>query len=158
MSWSNRIKAAVLSVAAVTTFAVMPAATASASPIYGLMFQNSWSKNCLEISGASLDNFAPADQYPCVGYSNQIWDWDPGTGMIRNENSKKCLEDMNYRTDDGAPVGQWTCYGGANQQWDYNPSTGVFINRYSKKCLDDFSWNTAAYAPVVQWNCLYGGN
>ncbi|HZM77113.1 MAG TPA: RICIN domain-containing protein [Candidatus Limnocylindrales bacterium] len=73
----------------------------------------SHSGKCLEIAGASLDDFAPAQQFTCNGRDHQQW-LRGEEGTLMPAHSRKCLEPVGIIAL-GASVFQLTC-------WEENPA------------------------------------
>jgi hypothetical protein len=74
----------------------------------------------LDVYGGSIDDLAPAIQYPWHGGENQLWAIEPASdGYLRivARHSGKALDVAGGSLDDGTSVIQYSVHGGANQQW-----------------------------------------
>jgi serine/threonine protein kinase len=79
------------------------------------------SGQCLSVDAARTEDGAPATQFPCGLYPDQLWSLkyrsDQHGWQIRNRNSGKCLTVQDGSTAAGAPVVQRGCDGGDDQAW-----------------------------------------
>jgi hypothetical protein len=151
-------------------FAVGPAyATQAYSQLRALH-----SGKCVDVTGASIANGVPVQQWNCVGAAqfNQQWalvqvgNPDVGGGQqdyeIVSRQSGKCLDVAGASMADGAAVQQWECLG-SNQQNQRvrlrntgTPGYHRLIFRHSGKCLDVTDVSTANGARLQQWTCVGG--
>jgi hypothetical protein len=89
---------------------------------YSIISRNS--KQVLEIGGdysTTLQNGAPANQWPDYGNDNQLWErqsMPDGTFVFLNKRSGKALEVAGYSTSNGATVQQWDYTGSSSQRWN----------------------------------------
>lgn len=117
------------------------------------------SQQCMDVSGASVDDVAPVIQWNCHGNLNQLWSVEPpGNGHVRivARHSGKCLDVSGASLDNAAPVIQFACHGGENQQWRVeNAADGYvrIVSRHSGQCLDVTGASSEAGATVIQWPC-----
>jgi uncharacterized protein (DUF1800 family) len=122
------------------------------------------SGKCLDVSGISLDDRAPVQQWTCHGGPNQQWTLQPtdsGYYLLIAAHSGKALDVDNLSLADGADVIQYTIHRGPNQQWLVEPvGNGYYIltARHSGKALDVRGISVEDGAPVQQWALLRGTN
>jgi uncharacterized protein (DUF1800 family) len=122
------------------------------------------SGKCLDVSGVSMDDGAPAIQWTCTGGPNQTWTLQPASDGYYNliaSHSGKLLDVSGASTDDGARVIQWPANGGQNQQWLPQPVSGGYYTltvRHSGRALDISGVSTDDGAPAIQWTPDGGDN
>jgi streptogrisin C len=110
---------------------------------------------CLDVAGASLDNGALVNQFPCHGGTNQRWRLtiaSDGAETLTAEHSGKCLDVPNSNRDAGVAVQQFTCHGGPNQLWSPQTFTS-FTVLHTGKCLEVAGASLDDDAAVVQAPC-----
>lgn len=80
---------------------------------------NAQSRLCLDVTGASTADGAPAQQWYCNGGANQQWGlhYDGHFYTVYSANSLKCLDVRDGSHADHAIVQQWECNGTAAQRW-----------------------------------------
>ncbi len=149
----------------VAAVAVWPPLLTAAAPdpdgSYELVARHSG--QCLDVNGASTDDFAPVIQWTCHGGPNQRWTLRPasdGYYLVVAAHSGKALDVEGESLADGARVIQYTIHGGNNQQWMLQPvGDGAYTltARHSGKALDVSGAATDDGAPVIQWT-LHGGS
>ena len=158
--WSVSLGAAVL-VAAGLVRPHLTAAGPDPAGSYELVARHS--DKCLDVSGASTDDFAPVIQWTCNGEPNQRWSLRPATDgyyLVIAAHSGKVLDVEGESLADGARVIQYTIHGGSNQQWMLQPvGDGAYTltARHSGKVLDVSGAATGDGAAVIQW-ALNGGS
>jgi uncharacterized protein (DUF1800 family) len=158
--WSVTLVAAVL-VAAGPVWPHLTAAGPDPDGSYELVARHS--DKCLNVSGASTDDFAPVIQWTCAGGPNQRWTLRPATDgyyLVVAAHSGKALDVEGESLADGARVIQYTIHGGSNQQWMLQPvGDGAYTltARHSGKVLDVSGAATGDGAAVIQW-ALNGGS
>lgn len=129
------------------------------SGYHELVVQNS--KQCVDVSGASVSNGAAIDQWPCKtsGQANQEFQFNPvsgGYGELQNQNSGSDLVVLNGATTSGAQVIQFTQNGSSNGLWQpiaLSDGTWQFKNQKSGLCLDQTGNTTTAGAQFEQFGC-----
>jgi len=111
------------------------------------------SGRCLDVSGASTANGAPAQLWDCTGRSNQQWTYTSGQQLTVYGN--KCLDAYGRGTANGTAVVIWDCNGQANQQWNVN-ADGTVTGGQSGLCLATRSGGTEGGTRIVLWSCNGG--
>ena len=102
---------------------------------------NAAGTKCLQFSGGSKEDVAPAEVAPCNGSKAQQFNLQTVPGnyyALINANSGKCLDVSAFAMGDGALVQQYQCNGGANQNWIVAGGVGGAIRlvaRHSGKAL-----------------------
>jgi type 1 glutamine amidotransferase len=81
------------------------------------------SGRCLDVSGASQANGAPAQIWDCHGQANQQWT-STSAGELRVYGGK-CLDVNGAGTADGTAVIIWDCNGQDNQKWRLNTDGSI---------------------------------
>lgn len=94
---------------------------------------------CLDISGAVVDNDAPAIIWTCHGDLNQKWDLTlfGNQYQMAAAHSGKCLDIQYASTAVGAPALQWQCSGTSNQRYALRAQNGGYaiVAGHSGLCL-----------------------
>ena len=122
------------------------------------------SGKCLDVSGASTDNFASVIQWDCHGGANQQWQFVPlGDGYYRivARHSGKVLDVYGVTTDDLAPIIQYESHGGVNQQWSLElVGDGYYriVARHSGKALDVLGVSLENGTGIIQYTPHSGEN
>ncbi|MEO3805985.1 ThuA domain-containing protein [Nonomuraea sp. B1E8] len=111
------------------------------------------SGRCLDVSGASQANGAPAQLWDCHGQANQQWT-STGAGELRVYGGK-CLDVNGAGTADGTAVIIWDCNGQNNQKWRLNDD-GSITAVGANKCLDVNGTANGTRARI--WTCTGGAN
>lgn len=115
------------------------------------------SGKCLDVLGASIDDFAPIIQYDCYGGANQQWQFislEEGYYCIVARHSGKVLDVFGTSTDDLAAVMQYSSHGGANQQWrleEVGEGYYQIVARHSGKALDVFGASPENFTELIQY-------
>jgi uncharacterized protein (DUF1800 family) len=122
------------------------------------------SSQCLDVSGASLDDSAAINQWPCHGGANQRWRLEStGDGYVTliATHSGKALDVSGASTDNAALLQQYTPHGGTNQQWQLQ-SVGddyyTIAARHSGKMIDVDHALTTEGTSIIQWPANGGLN
>ncbi|WP_331735291.1 RICIN domain-containing protein (plasmid) [Streptomyces sp. NBC_00597] len=142
--------------------AVAPGANAWPSPLplpAGGQIRNMNSGKCLEISGSSKDDDAPAQQWTCGAQAGAKWELRPtataGVYQIVNVNSGKCLEIINSIKDNGARAQQYTCHDIPTMLWTIKQAGSTvslnISNVNSGKTLEISDSSKDNGAPAQQW-------
>lgn len=94
---------------------------------------------CMDISGAVVDNDAPAIIWTCHGDLNQLWGLTlfGSQYQMSPQHSGKCLDIQYASTDVGAPALQWQCTGATNQRFTLRAQNGGYaiVAAHSGLCL-----------------------
>lgn len=144
-----------------TVSITLPGSTFSGS-YYHLVNRNSGM--VLDISGASLNNGAPAIQWPPNGGYNQYWQLiaqSDGSYKLVNRTSGKVLDDPGGSTTTGTQMDQWSDTASSNQWWKLvSAGNGYFylVNDHSGLYLDVSGASTTQGAAVIQWSSNGGLN
>lgn len=117
------------------------------------------SGKCLEIEGASLDDFARAQQFACNGGNHQLW--LSGTGTLTAVHSRKCLEPRGIIAL-GAPVWQVRCQeANLAQEWvlvviaaGSHTALVNIVQPSTRLCLTVADASLADGAGIVQLPCV----
>lgn len=129
--------------------------------------------NCLDISGASLADLAPAILRGCAGSANQRFRIEPEDGAqhvfhVIAAHSRKCLDVMSGSTAPGAPVIQYPCADADNQRFALRGAGDAWqiVAQHSGLCLgaerDGSGASVRQYAcdaqdPRLRWYVPGGG-
>ena len=122
------------------------------------------SDKCIDIKGKATKDGAKAQQWPCTGGENQLFNIVPkgdGYYIIVAKHSDKCLDVKGKKMKDGAVVQQWPCTGGENQHFSIVPKDDNFysiVARHSGKCLDVKGKSAKKGVKIQQWSCNGGEN
>jgi uncharacterized protein (DUF1800 family) len=122
------------------------------------------SGKCLDVSGASRDDLAPAIQSGCTAGEDQQWLLEQtadGYYRITAKHSGKVLEVSGASLDDAAPVVQDAGDGSESQQWWLEPLGDDYyrlLARHSGKALDVSGASLEDGAPVIQYSRHGGPN
>jgi len=116
------------------------------------------SGKCLDVSHASLSDYAQPIQFGFRGGDNQKWritQVSPGKYNFKNFKSGKFLDINGGWSGNGAQLIQYSATGGVNQQWSFTP-TGDGFFKFSPgsqpgASLDVVQGSTADAALVQQW-------
>ncbi|WP_340678059.1 RICIN domain-containing protein [Paraglaciecola sp.] len=115
---------------------------------------------CIDVTGASLDNSVKLQTYPCNGSEAQTFtltDLSHYDMELRAVHSGKCVDVAGGNSADGALVQQYQCNASGAQVWKMNvittsPLEVEFVAAHSNKCLDVDSVGPK----VQQWWCTSG--
>ena len=119
---------------------------------------------CIDIKGKAKKKGAKAQQWPCTGSENQLFNIVPkadGYYIIVAKYSDKCIDIKGKGSKDGAIVQQWPCTGGDNQLFSIIQEGENFytiVAKHSGKCLDVKGKSTKKGAKIQQWSCSGGEN
>jgi hypothetical protein len=140
------------------------------------LFRNRLSGACIDVIGApGTAARTQLQTYPCEssgkdawgGPSDQFWQWDAATGLIRNSlTPSQCLDVLGAPgTANGTPLQISDCETSGYDQWG-NPTdqawnfivSGFIVNRLSGKCVDvSGAPGNSNHLPIVLWDCEYSG-
>ena len=104
------------------------------------VLQSANSGMCMDVYEVSKLWWAPVNQWPCNGQTNQQWEITQTDGWytLKSVNSGLCLDVPNATWDSGAGLIQYACQPGAwNQQFKIRAQGGGFflVARHSGKCV-----------------------
>lgn len=140
--------------AAHDAFAVYVTPTSSSGQ-QGVELVGAQSGRCLDVTGQSTANGAPAQLWDCSGNPNQRWTHTAGKQL--QVYGSKCLDAFGKGTTNGTAVIIWDCNGQTNQQWNLN-SNGTITGVQSGLCLDANGAATANGTKIILWACSGGSN
>ncbi|MBE7158170.1 MAG: RICIN domain-containing protein [Rhodospirillales bacterium] len=137
-------------------------APSAATPVVGpvpagaIYLTNFGSARALDVTGMSVTNGAPVQQYDFAGTDNQVWAAvvvEPGFYKIVNRRSGKVLDVIGASSVSGVAVQQWTYQGTDNQKWGLRllaDGTFAVLNKKSGKALEVATLGAGNGAPVDQ--------
>lgn len=121
-----------------------------------------YSGKCLDITSASPNNGARAQQWECnrtVAQGFRLRDAGGGRYMLVNIGSGRCLDVDAWGTANGSQIIQWDCHGGNNQLWTFRNSVDgskSLTSVHAGRCLDidGPSFDSGRRAQI--WDCNPG--
>ncbi|MEU5214462.1 RICIN domain-containing protein [Streptomyces sp. NPDC020742] len=128
---------------------------------------NGHSGKCLTVKGASTADYAPVNQYRCVGAKNQWWVIYNLGGLwrrIENYHSQKALSLGGGSDRKGTVAVQESYQDGTSQLWySQLPNAQHWAGQLQPvnghdKCLEVQGASTADNAPVINWPCNHRTN
>lgn len=156
---SSITSAAVAMTTAMTTAkgSMRPTSAPETAVYYQLVARHS--NRCLDVGGASVDDYAQVVQWDCnSGSFNQQWRLEStsdGYFRILARHSGKALDVNGGSLDDLATVIQYSLHGGANQQWRLDAVGDNYyqiVARHSGKALDVLGGSLDNGASVIQYS------
>jgi hypothetical protein len=115
---------------------------------------------CMDVNQATMADGTAVINWACNGQINQLWSYDPTTGMIRSMDDPHYCLDNGGSYGDGAQLMIWTCSGNNNQRFAYDAAAGtIAVRSYPSEVIDGgtslgtvLQTQTASGASLQQWS------